>query len=122
MKRLVKFSLFVLVLLVATPTHAARIKDVSRIDGVRANQLIGYGLVVGLDQTGDSRRTSFTGQSLAAMLSRMGIRIDKADLLLRNIAAVMVTASLPPFAQPGTPMDISVSSIGDAKSLVGGTL
>jgi flagellar P-ring protein FlgI len=122
MKHFLKFSLLLLALLVATPTHAARIKDVARIDGVRPNQLIGYGLVVGLDHTGDSKRSSFTSQSLAAMLSRMGIRIDKGDLLLRNVAAVMVTATLPPFAQPGTAMDISVSSIGDAKSLVGGTL
>jgi flagellar P-ring protein precursor FlgI len=108
--------------MMATPSHAARIKDISAFDGVRPNQLIGYGLVVGLDQTGDSRRASFTGQSLAAMLSRMGVRIDKSDLLLRNIAAVMVTSVLPPFAQPGTSVDISVSSIGDARSLVGGTL
>jgi len=122
MKRFMKLSLLALILMMATPSHAARIKDVSRVDGVRPNQLIGYGLVVGLDQTGDSRRTSFTSQSLAAMLSRMGIRIDKSDLLLRNIAAVMVTAVLPPFAQPGTPLDISVSSIGDARSLVGGNL
>ena len=122
MKRFLKITMVALVLLMATPSYAARIKDVARFDGVRPNQLIGYGLVVGLDQTGDSRRTSFTSQSLTAMLSRMGIRIDKSDLLLRNIAAVMVTASLPPFAQPGTPMDISVSSIGDARSLVGGTL
>ena len=122
MKALLKISMVALILLMATPSHAVRIKDVARFDGVRPNQRIGYGLVVGLDQTGDSKRTSFTSQSLAAMLSRMGIRIDKSDLLLRNIAAVMVTAVLPPFAQPGTPMDISVSSIGDARSLVGGTL
>ncbi len=122
MKRILKISLIALILMIATPSHAVRIKDVARFDGVRPNQLIGYGLVVGLDQSGDSRRSSFTSQSLTAMLSRMGIRIDKSDLLLRNIAAVMVTAVLPPFAQPGTPMDISVSSIGDAKSLVGGTL
>ena len=122
MKYGLKLCLVALVLLMATPTQAARIKDVARVDGVRSNQLIGYGLVIGLDQTGDSRRAAFTSQSLTAMLSRMGIRIDKSDLLLRNVAAVMVTAALPPFAQPGTPMDISVSSIGDARSLVGGTL
>ena len=122
MKPFLKFILVVSVLLMATPTHAARIKDVARVDGVRPNQLIGYGLVVGLDHTGDSQRSAFTSQSLTAMLSRMGIRIDKGDLLLRNVAAVMVTATLPPFAQPGSTMDISISSIGDAKSLVGGTL
>ncbi|MBD88759.1 MAG: flagellar biosynthesis protein FlgA [Deltaproteobacteria bacterium] len=106
----------------AETAQAARIKDVARVDGVRSNQLIGYGLVVGLDRTGDSQRSVFTIQSMSAMLSRVGIRMDPKQLVLRNIAAVMVTAKLPPFAQPGTPIDIVVSSIGDARSLVGGTL
>ena len=101
---------------------AARIKDVARVDGVRANQLIGYGLVVGLDRTGDTQRSAFTLQSMSAMLSRVGIRMDPKQLILRNIAAVMVTSKLPAFAQPGTPIDVVVSSIGDARSLVGGTL
>ncbi|MCP4025787.1 MAG: hypothetical protein GY736_05670, partial [Sphingomonas sp.] len=73
---------------------ATRIKDVARVDGVRANQLIGYGLVVGLDRTGDTQRATMTLQSLTAMLSRMGVRIDPNDIILRNVAAVMVTAQL----------------------------
>ncbi|MCB9737003.1 MAG: flagellar basal body P-ring protein FlgI [Deltaproteobacteria bacterium] len=101
---------------------AVRLKDVGYVDGVRPNQLIGYGLVVGLDGTGDSERTAFTPQSLEAMLSRLGVRIEKKQLLLRNIAAVMVTAELPAFAKPGVPIDVTVSSIGDARSLAGGTL
>lgn len=115
-------ALFALPFFDSSPAQAARIKDVARVDGVRANQLIGYGLVVGLDRTGDSQRSVFTIQSMSAMLSRVGIRMDPKQLVLRNIAAVMVTAKLPPFAQPGTPIDIVVSSIGDARSLVGGTL
>ena len=112
----------VLPLVSAGVANAVRIKDVARVDGVRGNQLIGYGLVVGLDRTGDSQRSVFTLQSMSAMLSRVGIRMDPKQLILRNIAAVMVTAKLPPFAQPGTPIDIVASSIGDARSLVGGTL
>jgi flagellar P-ring protein precursor FlgI len=112
----------VLPLVTAGVANAVRIKDVARVDGVRANQLIGYGLIVGLDRTGDSQRSVFTLQSMSAMLSRVGIRMDPKQLILRNIAAVMVTAKLPPFAQPGTPIDILASSIGDARSLVGGTL
>jgi len=111
-----------LLVLLAPSADAVRVKDIARVDGVRSNQLIGYGLVVGLDRTGDSQRTTFTLQSLSAMLSRVGIRIDPKQLLLRNVAAVMVTASLPPFAQPGNHIDVMVSSIGDARSLVGGTL
>ncbi len=111
-----------LVLASAADAQAVRIKDIARVDGVRANQLVGYGLVVGLDRSGDSQRVQFTLQSLTAMLSRMGVRIDPNDLVLRNVAAVMVTASLPPFAAAGTPLDVSVSSIGDARSLAGGTL
>ena len=112
------------ILLLAMPRDAAavRIKDVARVEGVRTNQLIGYGLVVGLDRTGDTQRSAFTVQSLTAMLSRLGIRIDPKQLLLRNSAAVMVTATLPALAQPGTPINVVVSSIGDARSLVGGML
>jgi flagellar P-ring protein precursor FlgI len=107
---------------VAPEAHAIRIKDAGPFDGVRKNQLIGYGLVVGLDGTGDTDRASFTPQSLEAMLSRLGVRIDKKKLSLRNIAAVTVTADLPAFVKPGTTIDVQVSSIGDARSLVGGTL
>jgi flagellar P-ring protein FlgI len=104
--------------------NAARIKEVAAVQGVRANQLTGYGLVVGLDGTGDqTTQTPFTTQSLNAMLQQMGITVPPGtNMQLRNVAAVMVTASLPPFAQPGQQIDINVSSLGNAKSLRGGTL
>ena len=106
---------------------ASRIKDLANIEGVRQNQLIGYGLVVGLNGTGDSlNNTPFTKQSLTAMLERLGvnIRATAAQQQLRtgNVAAVMVTANLPPFATQGTRIDITVSALGDSKSLQGGTL
>ena len=110
------------VCLCALNAQAARIKDVAHFEGVRANQLIGYGLVVGLDGTGDNKQAEFTIQSVSAMLSRMGIRIDPNQILLRNVAAVMVTATLPAHAQPGTGMDVLVSAMGNARSIVGGTL
>ena len=113
------------VLMTATvfePAQAARIKDLTSIKGVRTNQLTGYGLVVGLDGTGDKSGTEFTIQSLVNMLERMGINVDKKDVRVKNIAAVVVTAKLPPFARIGSKMDVVVSSIGDATSLVGGTL
>jgi flagellar P-ring protein precursor FlgI len=123
MSKLCRVTLLSLVLLaMASPVHAVRIKDIGRAAGVRGNQLVGYGLVVGLDRTGDTQRSAFTLQSLAAMLSRLGVRIDPKDLVLRDVAAVMVTATLPALAKPGTPMDVTVSAIGDARSLVGGTL
>jgi flagellar P-ring protein precursor FlgI len=99
-----------------------RLKDIAYIDGVRANQLIGYGLVVGLDGTGDTQRVVFTTQSVAAMLLRAGVRVDPRRLILRNVAAVMVTANLPAFANSGARIDVSVSSIGNARSIAGGTL
>jgi flagellar P-ring protein FlgI len=103
---------------------AARIKELTSVQGVRANQLVGYGLVVGLDGTGDqSQGAPFTAQSLAAMLSQMGVAVPPGvQLQAKNVAAVMVTATLPPFAQPGQAIDINVSSLGNAKSLRGGTL
>lgn len=103
---------------------AMRIKEVSSVQGVRYNQLVGYGLVVGLDGTGDqTTQTPFTTQSLQAMLQQMGITVPAGtSMQLRNVAAVMVTASLPAFAQPGQPLDVTVSSLGNAKSLRGGTL
>lgn len=104
------------------PAQSARIKDIAQVDGFRDNQLVGYGLVVGLDGTGDTRRVRFTQQSIAAMLSRMGVRVDPTTLELRNVAAVMVTAALPALAGPGTPIDVVVSAVGDARSLAGGTL
>ncbi|MFM2065439.1 MAG: hypothetical protein RLZZ584_348 [Pseudomonadota bacterium] len=107
-----------------TPAGAARIKEVAGVAGVRTNQLTGYGLVVGLDGTGDqTTQTPFTAQSLQAMLQQLGVTVPAgANMQLRNVAAVMVTASLPPFAQPGQTIDINVSSLGNAKSLRGGTL
>lgn len=103
---------------------AVRLKEIAAVQGVRANQLMGYGLVVGLDGTGDqTTQTPFTTQSVQAMLQQMGINMPAgAAMQLKNVAAVLVTASLPPFAQPGQGIDINVSSMGNAKSLRGGTL
>ncbi len=104
---------------------AARIKDIASIEGVRENQLIGYGLVVGLDRTGDSVvGGQFTAQAIISMLNSMGInlKVDPIQLLTKNTASVMVTAKLPPFARPGMKLDIQVSSLANAKSLKGGTL
>lgn len=117
-----------LVILQALPAmagngDAVRIKDVTSIQGVRANQLIGYGLVVGLNGTGDSLRNSpFTERSFQSMLDQMGVNIRDANSRTRNIAAVLVTADLPPFAGAGSRMDVTVSSLGDATSLAGGSL
>lgn len=104
--------------------HATRIKEVASIQGVRSNQLIGYGLVVGLDGTGDQTTSApFTTQSLAALLQQMGVTVPPGqNLQIKNIATVMVTATLPPFAQPGQTLDVTVSSLANAKSLRGGTL
>jgi len=106
------------------PAHAERIKDLASIQGVRFNQLIGYGLVVGLDGSGDqTTQTPFTVQSLISMLGQLGINIPPGtSLQLKNVAAVMVTAALPAFAQPGQTIDVTISSMGNAKSLRGGTL
>ena len=108
----------------ASPVAAAsRVKDIVAIEGVRENQLVGYGLVVGLNGTGDSLRNSaFTKQSLEGMLERLGVNTREANLNTKNVAAVMVTASLPAFAAAGSRVDVSVSSMGDAKSLLGGSL
>ncbi len=106
-------------------SEAARIKDIASIEGVRDNQLIGYGLVVGLDRTGDSGvGGQFTAQAIISMLNTMGInlKIDPIQLLTRNTASVMVTAKLPPFARPGMKLAVQVSSMANAKSLKGGTL
>lgn len=99
------------------------LRDLVTIEGVRTNQLVGYGLVVGLQSTGDTLRNSqFTQQSLAAMLERMGVNVTGLQMQTRNTAAVMVTATLPAFARQGSPIDVQVSSLGDARSLSGGTL
>lgn len=121
--------ILVTLLLCVTPALAqessspvVRIKEIARLEGVRENQLTGLGLVVGLDGTGDGRGTQANVQMVANMLERFGITLSANDLRLRNVAAVMVTATLPPFARPGDQIDVTVSSFGDAKSLQGGFL
>jgi flagellar P-ring protein precursor FlgI len=106
------------------PAHAVRLKEVASVQGVRSNSLVGYGLVVGLDGTGDQTTSApFTTQSLNAMLQQMGVTVPPGtNMQLKNVAAVMVTAELPAFAQPGQRIDINVSSLANAKSLRGGTL
>ncbi|MCI5064374.1 flagellar basal body P-ring protein FlgI [bacterium] len=101
---------------------AARLKDIADVEGVRGNQLFGYGLVVGLNGTGDGIMVNFTTESISNLLEREGLSVDAQGLMLRNVAAVMVTATLPPFSRPGSRIDVTISSLGDAKSLQGGTL
>lgn len=113
--------LIVLITLSSAWAFAARLKDIASIRGVRENQLIGYGLVIGLKGTGDSA-AQFTGQSFARLINKMGVKIDQESLTSKNVAAVIITAKLPAFAKAGNPLDIKVSSIGDSTSLVGGTL
>ncbi len=120
MKR-IRFMILFLLCLPYT-AYATRIKDIASFDGVRDNQLVGYGLVVGLNGTGDSDQTKFPVQSLVNVLERMGLTVNRADITVKNVAAVMVTATLPPFVKQGTKIDVLVSSTGDAKSLAGGTL
>ena len=100
----------------------AKLRDVARLQGVRGNQLMGYGVVVGLDGTGDKDQTKFTVQSLTNLLARQGISINPTAVKVKNVAAVIVTAELPAFSKAGQKMDVTVSSTGDAKSLAGGTL
>jgi flagellar P-ring protein precursor FlgI len=100
----------------------SKLRDVARLQGVRGNQLMGYGMVVGLDGTGDKDQTKFTTQSLANMLVRQGLTVNPATIKVKNVAAVMVTAELPPFGRAGSRLDVTVSSTGDAKSLAGGML
>lgn len=113
-----------LLMLGVSAAHAERIKDLASVQGVRNNQLLGYGLVVGLDGSGDqTTQTPFTVQSLTTMLGQLGINLPPgSNLQLKNVAAAMVTAQLPAFAQPGQQLDVTVSSMGNAKSLRGGTL
>ncbi|MBX3480673.1 MAG: flagellar basal body P-ring protein FlgI [Caulobacter sp.] len=124
MQRLISAIVLTLAMSVAGQSFAAsRIKDIVEVEGVRENMLVGYGLVVGLNGTGDNlRNTPQAKQSQEAMLERLGVNIRDANLNSKNVAAVMVTAKLPAFAAAGTPIDVTVSSIGDAKSLMGGTL
>jgi flagellar P-ring protein precursor FlgI len=118
--RLIAFSM--VCLLGAESLPAARLKDLVDIEGVRDNQLLGYGLVVGLAGTGDKQQTVFTNQSLTNMLERMGVIVSPTAIQVKNTAAVMVTATLPAFAQPGLHIDITVASTGDASNLRGGIL
>ncbi len=121
-------SLFFLAVLLMATAHAeneavpAKIRDLTTVEGVRENPLVGYGMVIGLAGTGDRQQTVFTTQTLANVLERLGARIPASTIQVRNVAAVMVTTNLPSFARPGTPVDVTVSSIGDAKSLEGGLL
>ena len=117
------FVLAMAAMLIAPANAASRIKDLADIEGVRENHLVGYGLVVGLNGTGDGINNSpFTLQSLTSMLERLGVNVRDSNPRTKNVAAVMVTGSLPPFAAQGTRMDVTVSALGDAKSLQGGTL
>src|SRR5215211_2884026 len=124
--RLIWVACAALVALGLSPSSAgatSRIKDLANIEGVRQNQLIGYGLVVGLNGTGDTlNNIPFTKQSLQAMLERMGVNIRGANIRTGNVAAVMVTGNLPAFSTQGTRMDVTVSALGDSKNLQGGTL
>ena len=114
---------FIIVLMAADAQAVVRIKDITSLQGVRDNQLLGYGLVVGLQNTGDTLlNATFTQQALQSMLDRMGINVRGTSMRTRNVAAVIVTADLPPFVTPGTRVDVTVSSLGDATSLMGGTL
>lgn len=115
--------LFVLFLMLATHvTAASRLKDLVSIEGVRENQLVGYGVVVGLSKTGDRQTTIFSAQSLANVLERMGVSVSPSAIRVTNTAAVMVTATLPPFAQPGAKIDVTAAAVGDATNLQGGLL
>jgi flagellar P-ring protein precursor FlgI len=127
MRRFTAIYVFLLLLTAACPVadgevHKVLIRDVATVEGVRDNALIGYGLVVGLKGTGDRQQTYFTVQTLASILARMGVQIPSASVRVNNVAAVFVTANLPPFARPGMRVDILVSSSGDARSLEGGLL
>jgi flagellar P-ring protein precursor FlgI len=111
-----------LALFAAESVHKVLLRDVTQIEGVRDNQLVGYGLVAGLNRTGDTQQTYFTVQTLANALTRMGVQIAPGIVVVKNVAAVFVTASLPPFSRPGMKVDVTVSSVGDAKSITGGVL
>ncbi|MBX7137150.1 MAG: flagellar basal body P-ring protein FlgI [Oligoflexia bacterium] len=116
------FLLLSLMLLLPHPAHAARIKDIADVEGVRGNQLFGFGIVVGLNGTGDGNGAQFTTKGMSNLLDKLGIRLNPQDIKSKNIASVMVTSTLPAFVRPGSKLDILVSAIGDAKSLQGGTL
>jgi len=107
---------------VPPPQREARIKDIATVEGIRNNQLVGYGIVVGLHGTGDSQQTGFSVQTLASMLLRMGVSVPASGIRVQNLAAVFVSATLPPFSRPGSQIDVTIASAGDATSLEGGML
>lgn len=115
-------SMLALIACMGGEAQAARLKDIADVEGVRGNQLYGYGLVVGLNGTGDSNGVDFTSKSMSNLLEKMGIRVDSEEVKIKNVAAVMVTATLPAFVRPGSRIDVTISSIGDSKSLQGGVL
>ena len=122
------FITFCVALVLTTEDNASatlrqvRIRDIAEIQGVRENQLIGYGLVVGLNGTGDKVTTIFSAQTLTNLLTRMGVSVQPSAIMVKNTAAVIVTANLPPFAQPGSRLDVTVGAVGDASNLQGGLL
>ena len=125
LKKLTKIMFICLLLFAVWPPahgYAVRLKDLASVKGVRHNQLIGYGLVIGLNGTGDGNQVSFTTQGLVNMLENMGIHINKEKIKVKNVAGVLITARLPPFVKPGQTIDVTLSSLGDASSLQGGTL
>ncbi len=115
-------KIFLLLLTLTFALNATTIKDLANVEGVRDNQLVGYGLVVGLNGTGDSSSSEFTRQAISSMLKSVNVKVDSNKIKSKNVAAVVVTATLPPFSRHGDKLNIEVSSIGDAKSIVGGTL
>ncbi len=116
------FFVFILSFLLASSSFGARLKDIADIEGVRGNQLFGYGIVIGLNGTGDGGSVEFTSKSISNLLEKMGLKVDPEDVKVKNVAGVVVTATLPAFARPGNKIDVTLSSIGDAKSIQGGTL
>ena len=121
-KRALFLCLLAFMSALASSAHAERLKDIADVEGVRGNQLFGYGVVVGLNGTGDGNSAQFTTQSLSNILEKLGVRVNPESIKVKNVASVIVTATLPPFTRPGSRLDISLSSLGDAKSLQGGTL
>lgn len=121
MRYFLLMNLILMIVAMSLRVNAARLKDIANVRGVRENQLIGYGLVVGLKGTGDGK-AEFTNKSFARMLDQVGIKLEGSEVASKNVAAVLITASLPPFARSGNKIDISVNSIGDASSLEGGIL
>src|SRR5687767_9906983 len=119
--KVLNLCLMLALLLTSELSQAARLKDLASIRGVRENQLIGYGIVVGLKGTGDGK-SEYMSKSVVRMLDKLGVKLDSNDFSSKNVAAVIVTANLPAFAKSGNPVDVTVSALGDAASLQGGTL